>query len=295
MPKDTSIVPYKIFRGFKIPKGGVEEYFEYAADYKPKPGDIFLVSYPKCGTTWVQQLLYLVHSKGIPAPGGWSEMVNKVPFLEQDGPNNLDGALAFKYHLPYHLMPMSSDAKYIYVARNPKDACVSYYHFLKGLPGYSIGEFNEFFEAFLTEQLPHGCIIDHVKDWYQHRNLPNILFLTYEELKINPRAEILKLADFLDISIDETALEGILKYSSFNFMHHLMEEGKDFVESYLRQTTRLNSNTNSMLPKMLRKGVVGDWKSHFSPEQSKRLNDKFLQKTKGTGMELLWTAHMGSL
>ncbi|KAL3194026.1 hypothetical protein MRX96_001936 [Rhipicephalus microplus] len=34
--------------------------------YKPKPGDVFIVSYPKCGTTWMQHIVYAIYNDGIP-------------------------------------------------------------------------------------------------------------------------------------------------------------------------------------------------------------------------------------
>ena len=60
-----------------------------------------------------------------------------------------------KSHLPYHVIPMSKDeskrSKYIYVARNPRDVAVSYYHFVLsfGADSYFIGTWKFFVKLFL--------------------------------------------------------------------------------------------------------------------------------------------------
>lgn len=58
-----------------------------------------------------------------------------------------------KTHLPFHLLPLQlrtqkKEAKIIYVTRNPKDACISFYHHHKMFEGYK-GEFEKFCELFL--------------------------------------------------------------------------------------------------------------------------------------------------
>ena len=36
---------------------------------------------------------------------------------------------------------------------------------------------------------------------------------------------------------------------------------------------------------LLRKGVVGDWKNYFTPEQNERFEKEVLEKLKGSGLE----------
>ena len=58
-------------------------------------------------------------------------------------------------HLPYHVIPMSKEeskrSKYIYVARNPRDVAVSYYHFVLsfGPSSYFNGSWEFFVKLFL--------------------------------------------------------------------------------------------------------------------------------------------------
>ena len=51
---------------------------------------------------------------------------------------------------------------------------------------------------------------------------------------------------------------------------------------------RWSSQRPAEMPEFVRKGVVGDWANHFSVEQARRLTEKLLVRTAGTGAELLW-------
>lgn len=58
-----------------------------------------------------------------------------------------------KTHLHYSLLPYQVEekkAKIIYVARNSKDACISYYHHSVGLDGYK-GSLEDFTESFISD------------------------------------------------------------------------------------------------------------------------------------------------
>ena len=80
----------------------------------------------------------------------------------------------FKSHLPYHMLPGGdpalSQAKYIYVYRNPKDAVVSGYYHTKGLLSQD-ATWDTYFDKFLTERVVFGPILDHVLGWWKNRGM----------------------------------------------------------------------------------------------------------------------------
>ncbi|GFR12855.1 sulfotransferase family cytosolic 1B member 1, partial [Trichonephila clavata] len=111
------------------------EAFRSAVRYKPRPDDVFIVTYPKCGTTWTQHTVSLIFSHGEPTMSG-TDFFSAAPFLEMTGAEaaeKMPRPGAIKVHLPFHLTPWSEKAKYLYVTRNPKDCSVSYYHHMKNL------------------------------------------------------------------------------------------------------------------------------------------------------------------
>jgi len=44
--------------------------FNNAVNFKPDAGDIFVVTYPKCGKTWMQNILHLIRNNGVPIQKG---------------------------------------------------------------------------------------------------------------------------------------------------------------------------------------------------------------------------------
>ncbi|KAG8192699.1 hypothetical protein JTE90_009723 [Oedothorax gibbosus] len=280
--------------------------FQEALDYKPKPGDVFICTYPKCGTTWVQNIALYIFRKGKELEDPL-DVLRCTPFIDklgQQGIERMPRPGAFKTHLPFSHIPYSSEAKYIFVARNPKDCCTSFFHHTKMLPGFGFwnGTFDEFFEVFMEGEVEYGDYFDHLLSWYPHRNDPNVFYTTFENMKNNASAVTLDLAKFLGeeyieaIEKDSAVLDNILLYSGLDYMKkneiwnpkYITESKQELFDSYdgFRYGDEFLETLDAPkdLPDTIfvRKGVVGDWKNHLSPEQNERLERRFLERLKGT-------------
>ena len=264
-----------------MPMGFPVAGFSSALQYRARPGDIFIATYPKCGTTWVQYMVYLLLHDGVPLPG--DRLLGAViPHLEEVGREPVEKLplpRAIKTHLPFAMTPAHPEARYIYVARNPFDCAVSFYHHTRGFVqhyDFSAGSFDEYFECFLAGEVDFGDYFDNLASWYEHRHEPNVLFLTYEDLKTDARQAVVAIANFLQLpcSTDEALLDEVARYSSFSNMR--------------KSQGRWSSQRPDDSPAFIRKGVVGDWLNYFSPDQARRLADKFRASAETSGFGCLW-------
>ena len=147
--RETELLPHcqKLDSGLNVPSFIDVEWIKRMKDeVKPRPDDIWIVTYPKSGTTWTQQIVRLILNRGKNDGKLLSEV---IPFVEGVNPKlpgynkplNLDemaSPRAFKSHFPYDQMPCgplnTTQGKYIYVVRNPKDVFVSLHIHVSAIP-----------------------------------------------------------------------------------------------------------------------------------------------------------------
>jgi hypothetical protein len=272
---------YKWHDGFAMPMGFPAAAFDSALRYRPAAGDFFITTYPKCGTTWAQNIVYLIAHQGTPLPATMS-MAEAIPHLEEVGGEvvaRLPRPRYIKTHLPYELTPYGDAARYLYIARNPFDCAVSFFHHTRGFVkhyDFADGRFEDYFECFLAGEVDFGDYFDNLLSWYAHAGDPNVLFLTYEAMSADPRAAIVTIGEFMGAVCvrDEAVLAEILNHSSFASMS--------------RDQQRWSSQRADGMPAFIRKGVVGDWANHFSATQAARLLDKCDRRLGATTAEALW-------
>ncbi|KAG9335412.1 hypothetical protein JZ751_004734 [Albula glossodonta] len=279
---------YIVFRGCRFPKAShTLESLRYAVNFQVRDDDLFAVTYPKSGTTWMQEILPLLLNGGDLTPVQTIPNWDRVPWLEETRAALVLGDRAsprtMVSHLPYHLMPpsfFSSKAKVIYVTRNPKDIAVSsfYFHQMASFLD-DPGTFDEFLDKFLSGEVLFGKWTEHVKSW---RNLDiedRILYVTYEEMVQDLRGALGRFAKFLGKEFSQEVLDMVADHCQFknmknNTMSNYSLVPKEFMDS-------------SKSP-FLRKGVTGDWRNHFTPEQDARFSAVIKEEMKDTSCKFPW-------
>ena len=201
--------------------------------------------YPKSGGTWLGQML----SKAI-----------DVPF-----PRNCFPELKTSI-MHCHFANSWGMKNVVIIWRDPRDMLVSWYFhclfkhnrgnaFLVDAvtsklqfsdPENTHKNLPHFIEYCFTEQFyPRFTWLDFFQEWYDK---PDVAYTKYELLQQDAKGEIQKIVKQLTNQVvsDEKAQE-IVDYYSFK-----------------NQTGRTSGQQNNN--QFLRKGIVGDWKNHFTPE-----------------------------
>lgn len=249
--------------------------------------DNWVVSYPKAGTNWAQQIVRFIQNGGradqirITDAMPWVEGFNEIPEVGYSygvNLNEISPPRSLQSHFSYTMMPCglpsSTPGKYIYIARNPKDLCVSLYFYNKRLPFYPHYEWDELFEHYIDGEIEFGDYFDHVLSWWAHKDDENVLFLKYEDMKKNLPHEVARIARFLGYDLSSEMIQTIAEMTTFKSMK------RDNSVNHSWESIDATSDTPFM-----RKGEVGDWKNYFSPEQSERFDAKYSERMKGIGLE----------
>jgi peroxiredoxin len=232
--------------------------------FVPRPDDIFIATYPRSGTTWMQMILYQLTTEG---KMNFPHITSVCPWFERslkDGTayDALPGPRVFKSHLTYRKIP-KGPCKYIYVARDGKDVAVSYYHFYTTHMGFK-GSFDEFFERFLKGEVAFGSWFRHVRGWWEHRDDPSVLFLYYEELAADLPGCLRKVCAFCGLEIAPERWPEILVRCTFAFMKEH--------ESQFDPSLAMLYEQGIQPHKFLRRGQAGVWCEQLNIQQVKRFD-----------------------
>jgi hypothetical protein len=254
------------------------EYFKLRKlNYQMRPDDIFIVTYPRSGTTWLQMIVYQLTSDG---SMDFGHILEVAPFFEMPpmgGFAERPAPRLYKTHLRYADIPKGK-CRYIYMVRDGKDVAISYYHLHLSSKGYR-GDFSEFFKLFMQGKVEYGSWFKHVSEWWTHRNELNVLFLSYEDMLLDRKTGIQKIADFLGLDIAPEKMQDVLHKTSFEFMK--MHEMKfDATIGFLHDI--------GMRPnEFIRKGKTGEGKKYMSAQEEQDFARECQRRFDKSGLESL--------
>ncbi|PSB04792.1 sulfotransferase domain-containing protein [Merismopedia glauca] len=253
-------------------------------DLQFRDDDIVIATYGKSGTTWMQQILGQLIFNGaegldVAEMSPWLDLrvppkEVKLPIVEAQTHRRF-----LKTHLPVDALVFSPKAKYIYIGRDGRDvvwslynhhsnANESWYEALNDTPGRvgpPIGKPPESIQQYFHDWLeqdgyPFWSIWENVKSWWEIQHLPNVLLVHYAQLKQDLPGQIRRIAEFLNISIDEEKWDAIVEHCSF-----------DYMKQHAAQSVPLGGTLwKGGAKTFIHQGINGRWRDTLSPEESQR-------------------------
>ncbi|XP_046447169.1 sulfotransferase 1 family member D1-like [Daphnia pulex] len=265
------------------------EHAEELYNFHVRPDDIWVLSFPKSGTTWTQELVWLI-ANDCDFEGAKKKLNDRSPFIEfpclvpRNGEHhyahlpsigkqlelvgNLPSPRIIKTHLPLDLLPpqLSETCKVVYVARNPKDVIVSYFFHHRLIKfHYFDGDLQSFAHRFMQDQVFYSPYFGQILSaWERAKTDENVLYLFYEDLKKDLRGGIERVAQFLGKSLSEDQLGKLTQHLTFENLSKNSAVNKEDGKT----SGSFNENGQFM-----RKGETGDWEKHFSPELSRQIDE----------------------
>lgn len=217
--------------------------------YRPRPDDIVIATYPKCGTTWTQRIVSLLLFQS-PEP----KPINQSPWIDNrftQDPVEIQARIEaqthrrfLKSHLPFDALPRHAQVKYIHVARDGLDALMSWHnHQTKykrmdlldraGLADETVArpyprpseEPREFFRDWMglsgegrMSDVSAEAFFDTERTYWAARRESNMLLVHYADMIADLDAEMRRIASFLEIETPPALWPELVHAATFEQM-----------------------------------------------------------------------------
>jgi len=214
-----------------------------------KPGDVFLVSYPRSGNTWMRFLLAHLISGESAMEIDFYTIHKKIPDIHnsmyRQAIENLPPPRIIKSHYPF----TPQYPRVIYLVRDGRDVMASYYDFLTKQGKYS-GSFQDF--LLQDERLPYGAWYAHVDSWINsHTHNPRII-IKYEALLTQPIVELNRVTAFIGLNSNQDDMKKAINDSAFEKMRAIEKKsGRPYGDNNYQ---------------FIHRGQAGYWREYFDQE-----------------------------
>lgn len=292
--------------------------------FKPRHDDIIIATYPKCGTTWTQRIIdLLVFQDPEPRP-----ILDIAPWLDARFFAPIEDDLAtleaqthrrfIKSHLPFDALPVYEGAKYIHVARDGRDAFLSWHNHMSGFtpearmrvatvilndpllapmmaggpPPPTPEDPQVYFQTWIAEaeeeaRMGPGANLsyfDFENTYWAERHRANLLFVHYNDLKSDLPGEMRRISDFLEIDTPADRLSVLAEAARFDAM-------KANGEALLPRIGDMFDNGSQ---RFLNKGSNGRWRDVLTDADLARYEAVFRRKVSQACADWLEHGRLGA-
>ena len=213
-----------------------------------RAGDIIVTTSYKSGTTWTQQILnWLLNGHLDPLPDLHQAMpwvdarfqgVDKATLAAHVA--GLTGRRSLKSHLPLDGLPYHSDSFYIIVGRDPRDVFMSLFNHYRSYTDNAFAALNAeeavgpplprcpddplaLFRRWITEGWfewesegwPMWSNLHHTQTYWEYRDLPNFLFLHYNDMLADLEAAVRRIAAFVELEVSDDRIARTVAATTF--------------------------------------------------------------------------------
>jgi aryl sulfotransferase len=219
-----------------------------------------------------------------------------------------------KTHSPSDAMPLHDEVRYIHVARDGRDAFMSWHHHVSnytpqvldymdrvGLADDTIArpyprmpaDIRDFYLAWMTEgpearladDMPAARYFEIVRSFWRDRRRPNVLLVHYNDLKADLDGEMRRISAFLGIPVDEALWPELLAAAYIDAMRAaggtIMPHGGEIWQR--GPATFFNKGTNGRWRGVLTESDVALYEDRLAREVSPGLAAWLGQGRRGAG------------
>jgi Sulfotransferase domain len=264
------LIPFEIRRkiGLYLEDLSFQRYIEEKKKFKS--ADIFIVSFPKCGRTWLRLMIgkALINHFNLKVENplilrtlhNYNAEIPRVAVTHDEKTHKKTGELK-KSKLRFR------DKKVILLVRDPRDVVVSlYFHYRYRERRYH-GELSDFIRERLGSL---DTLIMYYNIWAKQRHVPkDFLLVCYENIHKNSEKELQKVLHFMNINyITEKEICESVEWSRFDNMKKMERENR-FNSSMLSVECIEDEESYKV-----RKGKIGGYKEYLSDEDILYINQK---------------------
>ncbi len=204
-----------------------------------RPGDVFVVTPPKCGTTWMQTIVALLLSGD---PDLAPEPATKMPWVDfrlrdqaevTDRLQALPGRRCLKSHTPMDGVKLDPAAQYLCVFRHPLDAHFSFRNHVRNIP---LTVFDDWYpeddpdgrtfhlflsgsaQGFECDAMPLAHILRHYSAARARSHLPNVTLFHYADMTRDLPGVFRKVAALLGVSHPPEVMAQLIDAAGFDNM-----------------------------------------------------------------------------